>query len=90
MQSSRAIGVSSTSYRVQSAEISRCMSCSVGRVRSQSCMRSKATCFAAGVEASRRVAVPPIGTSIEDAFAIAFSSATHHNRPVPSAKSLVT
>jgi len=34
--------------------------------------------------------MPPIGASIEDAFAITLSSATHHNRPVPSAKSLVT
>ena len=52
-------------------------------------MRSKAACFAAGVEASRRVVTPPIGTSIADALAITRSSATHHNRPVPSAKSLV-
>ena len=29
-------------------------------------------------------------TSIVAAFAIALSSATHHNRPVPSAKSLAT
>jgi len=34
--------------------------------------------------------VPPTGTSIEEALAIARSSATHHSRPVPSAKSLAT
>ena len=66
------------------------MSCSPGNARSQSCMRSNAACLAAGVEASRRVVTPPIRTSIEDALAIARSSATHHSRPVPSAKSLVT
>ena len=38
---------------------------------------------------SRRTALPPIVASTEDAFAITFSSATHHSRPVPSAKSLV-
>ena len=82
--------LSSTPCLAQSAEISRCRSCSPGRLRSQSCSRSKAACFAAGVEVSRRVAMPPIGTSIEEALAITVSSAIHHSRPVPSAKSLVT
>ena len=55
MQRSRPIAVSSTPWRAHSAAISRCRSCSPGRLRSQSCSRSKAACLAAGVEVSRRV-----------------------------------
>ena len=82
--------VSSMPWREHSAEISRWRSCSPGSARSQSCIRSKAACLAAGVEVSRLVGTPPIGTSIEQALAITRSSATHHSRPVPSAKSLAT
>ena len=90
MQSSRAIAASSTPWRSHSADISRRTSCSPGRARSQSCNRSKAACLADGEAASRRIALPPISTSIEAALAITRSSVTHHNRPVPSAKSLAT
>ena len=71
------------------AAISHCRSCSC-RVRIQSCRRSKAACLAEALEASRRTGSPPIIASTEDAFAITCSSASHHSRPVPSAKSLVT
>ena len=89
MQSSPQIAASSTPWRAHNAVTSRCRSCSC-RVRIQSCRRSKAVCLAEALEVSRRTVLPPIMASTEGAFAITLSSATHHSRPVPSAKSLVT
>ena len=82
--------VSSMPWREHSAETSRCRSWSPGSVRSHSWIRSKAACLAAGVEVSRLVGTPPIGTSIEQALSMTRSSPIHHSRPVPSAKSLAT